>query len=167
MDGYWLRGKKMPMASMQEVSLRGSNLVFTDLSGAFLRGADLSEGENGTRTDLRSASLYWADLTDVVAGRASFFGVDLRRAILCGVDLREADLRYADLREAAVNETPTPQGETCGSNPAFLPPPEGSDGTCWPTDTPEDPLCGDEARQMLCQRGSVVAQLPAVRPCEG
>ena len=84
----------MNWASMNGVSLRGANFVFTDLSGALLRGADLSAGRTRPRSDLRASSLYWADLTDAKVGNASFLDADLRRAYLCGVDLRGANLMF-------------------------------------------------------------------------
>ena len=69
------------------------------LSGAYLRGADLSEaylrGADLSGADLREADLRGADLREAYLWGAYLRGADLREA-----DLSEAYLRGADLREA-------------------------------------------------------------------
>jgi len=62
--------------SMHMANLRGVDLRWADLEGAFLEGADLR----------------WADLEG-----AFLEGADLREADLRGADLRGADLRWANL----------------------------------------------------------------------
>lgn len=160
MSGYWLRGKKLTWASLNEVEFRGANFVFSDLSGAMLRGTDLSADTDGQRTDLRAASLYWSDLTNATVGNASFVDADLRRAYLCGVDLSQADLTRADLREANLDVDPQ-TGEPCVGGPASLPPRDAFPSVCWPDEVDAHSGCGGEARWVVCLRDGRVPQAPA------
>jgi hypothetical protein len=164
MSEYWFRGKKMTWASLNSVPLRGANFVFTDLSGAFLRDADLSASDGGQRTDLRAANLYWSDLTGATVGNASFIDADLRRAFLCGVDLREANLTRADLRGADLILDPT-TGQPCDS-PAQLPPRTAFPDACWPEDQEANGRCGVEARNVVCQRDGRISDPSAISPSE-
>lgn len=159
LSNYWLRGKKMALASLNDVRLRGVNFVFTDLSGALLRRANLSSDELGQRTDLRAASLYWSDLTEATLDNASLVDADLRRAYLCGVDLTQANLTRTDLREAVLNVDPN-TGKPC-TKPGRLPPRANFPTACWPDEASAHDGCGAEARLVVCQRDGRVPQRPA------
>ncbi|MEN0109229.1 MAG: pentapeptide repeat-containing protein, partial [Planctomycetota bacterium] len=67
-----------------------ANLSEANLSGANLRGANLSEA------NLSGANLRWADLSG-----ANLREANLRWADLHGANLREANLRWADLHGAS------------------------------------------------------------------
>jgi uncharacterized protein YjbI with pentapeptide repeats len=73
-------------------SLKGMNLRFADLTGAFLAHGDL-EG-----ADLQGAKLFFADLTS-----ARLFHADFRGAVLNRADLDSAMMVVADLRDADLN----------------------------------------------------------------
>jgi hypothetical protein len=164
MSGLWFRGKKMAWASLNNVHLRGANFVFTDLSGALMRGADLSEDKRGHRTDLRAASLYWADLTGARVGNASFVDADLRLTYLCGVDLNQSNLTRADLRGARLDLDPN-TGEPCDKR-GILPDRSKYPSACWPDEVRAHDGCGAEARLVVCQRDGRVAQRPLPDPAE-
>lgn len=165
MSGYWLRGKKLKWASLNEVDFRGANFVFSDLSGAMLRDTDLSADVTGQYTDLRAASLYWSDLTNATVGDASFVDADLRRAFLCGVDLSQADLTRTDLRGATLDVDPQ-TGQACDGGPAKLPPRDAFPKACWPDEPDAHSGCGGEARSVVCQRDGRVPHVPAPDPNE-
>jgi len=84
LSGAYLRGADLGGADLGGAYLGGADLRGADLSGAYLGGADL-----------RGAYLSGADL-----GGADLRGADLSGAYLGGADLRGADLRGADLRGA-------------------------------------------------------------------
>jgi len=80
-----------------------------DLSGADLRGADLTE-TNLNNADLRGANLVGADLSGADLVGSNLSGADLSGADLCfadltGADLSEANLHRANLREADLTGT--------------------------------------------------------------
>lgn len=68
--------------------------TLTDLRGADLRGAVLSEA------DLSRAYLIGADLREAVLSRANLTGADFKRAVFTGADLTGANLGRAILRLA-------------------------------------------------------------------
>lgn len=82
----------LPMWTMQDVDLGG-----TDLRGAGLNAADLC-GANLTNVDLRNADLVGTKMRSAVLERA-----DLRYACLNNADLRRADLSRANLSYAILN----------------------------------------------------------------
>jgi uncharacterized protein YjbI with pentapeptide repeats len=67
-----------------------------DLSGAELRGLDISEAQLG-RADLGDRQVLEANLRDVDLSQARLVGTYLRRADLGGANLQGANLRGADL----------------------------------------------------------------------
>ena len=77
----WLRG---------ESGGKRANLSRSDLSGAYLYGANLS-GANLSRSDLSGAYLYGADLSRADLSGAYLYGADLSGADLSGADLSRAD----------------------------------------------------------------------------
>ena len=81
-------------ADLSGANLRGANLSEADLSGADLRGANLSEA------DLSEANLSGADLHKAGLSGAGLSGANLSEANLSEADLSGADLRGANLSEA-------------------------------------------------------------------
>ena len=79
--------------------LRGTSLIFADLSGVNLSGANLREadltGADFTNADLTGADLVKANLTTAKLGGARLNEADLRAS-----DLRMADFRSANLEKA-------------------------------------------------------------------
>lgn len=71
-------------AVKNRVSLAQAELLFTDLSRAYLCGASL-----------RGANLHGADLCESDLRRADLRDADLREAVLCRAKLRGAKLRGA------------------------------------------------------------------------
>jgi uncharacterized protein YjbI with pentapeptide repeats len=108
LSGAILRG-----AYLSKVNLSDLNLSHTELHGAlfpdaYMRGADLSGGNDLTNTvfvqadltcasfaadDLAGVSFYGANLSGVNFYGANLSGADFSGAILSGADLRHADLR--------------------------------------------------------------------------
>ncbi len=66
---------------------------------------DLKEAVESSKTDLREANLWGADLREADLREANLWKADLREANLWGADLWGADLREADLREANLENT--------------------------------------------------------------
>ena len=142
----YLRGIKLPRASLAKADLSGADLSRADLSradlsganlfGANLRGADLRgailSGANLIGADLRGAILGGANLFETDLSGANLFGAnligaDLRWAILSGkanlrrADLSEANLRWANLRCAHLNgakliRADLRKADLCGAN---------------------------------------------------
>jgi uncharacterized protein YjbI with pentapeptide repeats len=88
--------KRLKQGVEQWNKWRLENAIRPDLSGANLRGADLSEA------NLTNAKLSGADLSEANLTNANLSGVSLRRANLSGVDLSgvlllDADMSYANL----------------------------------------------------------------------
>ena len=83
-------------AQLQNVDLKGANLVTTDLSRANLEGADLT-GANLEGADLTGAKLHRANLTGANLHRTNLKNAYLWRANLEGADLEGADLSGAQL----------------------------------------------------------------------
>jgi hypothetical protein len=81
-----------------------------DLSGAYLRGADLRgadlSGADLRGAYLRGADLYGADLRGAYLRGADLYGADLRRAYLRGADLYGADLGEAKWRDGIILKRP-------------------------------------------------------------
>ena len=86
-----LSGANLRGADLSDANLRGANLRGANLSGAYLRGADLSGA------DLSGAYLRGADLSGADLSRADLSGANLSGANLSGAYLRGADLSDADL----------------------------------------------------------------------
>ncbi len=97
-DADSLRGADLRYADLQGAYLRGADLQDADLQGAYLRGADLQGAY------LRGAYLRGADLRDADLQGAYLRGADLRGAYLRGADLRDADLQGAYLRGAYLHQ---------------------------------------------------------------
>jgi len=83
----------------QKCDLKGSGLVFSDLSGADLTGANLS-GANLSRANLSNANLKNANLRGASLLGANLNGADFTGANLSGVDLNGSDLSGAILIKA-------------------------------------------------------------------
>lgn len=92
----------------------GRHHITPDLSGANLRGMDLSTvdfmGANLSKAILREANLtdaklIHADLRGADCGGANLMSADLRGAILDGVDLGQADLSYVNFIGASLYRT--------------------------------------------------------------
>ena len=90
-------------------NIEADSLRLANLSGAYLRGADLSgaclleanlSGAYLSGADLSGAYLLEANLSGACLLEADLSGAYLRGANLSGADLRGADLRGADLLEA-------------------------------------------------------------------
>ena len=96
---YDLSGANLRGADLSDADLSGANLRGADLSDADLRRANLS-GANLRGADLRRANLRGADLSDADLRRADLSGADLSGANLRGADLSDADLRRANLSGA-------------------------------------------------------------------
>jgi len=96
LSGANLRGADLSSADLSGANLSGANLRSADLSGANLSGADLRSA------DLRSANLRSADLSGANLSGADLSSADLSGANLSGADLRSANLSGADLRSALV-----------------------------------------------------------------
>lgn len=84
----------------QKCDLRGSGLVFANLSNMDLSGADL-----------RNANLSRADLSGIILKNAN-----LRGASLLGANLKGADLSGADLSDADLNSTDLSGADLKGAN---------------------------------------------------
>ena len=97
-DADSLRGADLRYADLQGAYLRGADLQDADLQGAYLRGADL-QGAYLRGAYLRGADLRDADLQGAYLRGAYLRGADLRGADLQGADLRGADLQGADLHQ--------------------------------------------------------------------
>jgi uncharacterized protein YjbI with pentapeptide repeats len=111
LSGADLRGADLSNAWLSGADLSRANLGGADLSNAMLEIANLS-GANLSDADLSSASMRQADLSDADLRFAQFRGADLRFA----KNLRSAILRHAQLSGATWTD-----GRTCG---------EGSIGEC-------------------------------------
>jgi len=98
LSGANLRGADLSDADLRGANLRGANLSDADLSDANLRGADLS-GAN-----LRGANLSDADLSDADLSDANLRGANLSGANLSDADLSDANLRGANLRGADLSD---------------------------------------------------------------
>jgi hypothetical protein len=94
-----LSGAYLRRADLTEANLFGADLFGADLSGANLRGADLTEA-NLFGADLTGANLTGANLSGADLSRADLRGANLTEANLFGADLSGADLFGADLSEA-------------------------------------------------------------------
>jgi hypothetical protein len=108
---------------LEGLDLRGRNLRYANLSGAWLprvdlRGADLAHVAGGQvqmqqarlrdaklqgavllRAELQGADLCWANLQGAVLSSANLQGADLRLANLWGTNFGRASLEWADLRD--------------------------------------------------------------------
>ena len=94
---FWQQSKvraNLRYLNAPNLLFRNLDLQGTDLRSANLQGADLSDADL-QGTDLRSANLQGADLSD-----ADLQETDLRSANLQGADLSDADLQGTDLRSA-------------------------------------------------------------------
>lgn len=102
-------------------NLRGSDLSEVDLSGANLNGADLRSA------DLRKANLSSADLGKINLNGANLGGASLHRAKLngaslgggtdlTGADLSDADLSRADLSDAHLGQADLSEVQLSGTN---------------------------------------------------
>jgi len=106
MKRFYLGGKTLNAADLEnarlnDAVLRGSSLRGANLRHAHLSGADLQEADlHGARTDLHSAKLITANLRLAKLSDADLTDADLRGADLAGADLRGANFRNADLRDA-------------------------------------------------------------------
>lgn len=94
LSGANLRGSDLSCAVLSNTNLRGADLCCADLCGASIRVADLSGA------DLSGAYLIRANLVSAALRGADLFGADLSNTNLRCADLRGADLRNADLRGA-------------------------------------------------------------------
>jgi Pentapeptide repeats (8 copies) len=103
-DGVPLVGLDVSDAFLQEVDLKGANLVRASFRSADIRGGSFAgsqlEFSDLTSANLRNANLQRADLRNANLEDADLFGADLRKAILTGAHFGRADLRNADLRDA-------------------------------------------------------------------
>ena len=99
LSGANLRGADLSEAYLYGANLRGADLSEADLYGANLRGADLSEADL-SGADLSRADLSGADLSKANLSRADLIGANLREANLYEADLSWADLSGANLSEA-------------------------------------------------------------------
>ena len=91
-------------ANLTGADLRGADLSDANLTGADLAGADLTDA-NLARADLTGAylygaNLYGADLYGANLSDADLRGAYLTDAYLIGADLRGADLTFANLAGA-------------------------------------------------------------------
>jgi uncharacterized protein YjbI with pentapeptide repeats len=98
-----------PVLDLSGADLRGVNLSRAGLIGAYLHGVNLSEanlhGVYLVGTNLLGADLREADLREAGLEAANLGVADLREADLRGAYLRGADLRAADLSRASLIET--------------------------------------------------------------
>ena len=94
LSGVYLRRAELYDAELFEAYLIGTDLMGANLSEANLGGANLSEA------NLQDANLSGADLQDANLSGANLQDANLSEADLRGADLRGADLRGADLRGA-------------------------------------------------------------------
>jgi uncharacterized protein YjbI with pentapeptide repeats len=91
-------------------SLRGMNLIRSNLPSAQLRGADLTE------TNLRMANLSGANLRDARLTGSSLSGAILNEAVLAGANLVEASLIGTVLRDADLARVDLSGADLTGAN---------------------------------------------------
>jgi uncharacterized protein YjbI with pentapeptide repeats len=115
----YLRGADFRDEDISGANLKGADLSQACLIDTYLCGADLREanlsGANLQRADLSDATLYRANLIDATIDDAILTGANLGRVnlwatVLIGVtlkrvDLTEANLNHAHLREANLSES--------------------------------------------------------------
>jgi len=112
-------GKKLlALGSCERCDLSGANLRGADLSGAWLREANLNKADlqgaklsdawlfqaNLTEANLAGADLSKAELTGADLQGANLKGANLFKAKLWGADLRGANLSQADLGQAELTK---------------------------------------------------------------
>ena len=117
----------MPQLSRGEIldriacgeSLRGVNLVRTDLSAMDLARADLAEANlrmaELSRADLREARLTGCFLSGAILTEATLMGANLVESSMIGTVLKNADLSRADLSAADMTGANLQGAQLCGA----------------------------------------------------
>jgi uncharacterized protein YjbI with pentapeptide repeats len=105
-------------ASLQNISLRHSDLLGANLRGANLYHADL-RGTNLSGADLWRADLRQANLQGAILHNADLRDTNMREANLRGAILRDADLRDALLWRANLHEADLQGADLRGANIDF------------------------------------------------
>ena len=101
-----LRGQDLSQRDLREANLAGGSLHGASLRGVCLRGADLADTDavacDLSEADLRGTCWHGANLSKAVLAGATLRHARLRDACLLDADLREADLRDADFSSSCL-----------------------------------------------------------------
>jgi len=115
LSGADLRGADLSFTTLTGADLKGANFWWARFFAANLKGADLSHAAL-INSNLEGADLSGADLSEAEPTAAILNGADLSHANLSGADLSEAILGDADLSSANLSGADLSEAGLMGTN---------------------------------------------------